>query len=91
MINKFNFYEIVSVVSKSEKLHDHYGKEGTILGMAENDDGTWGYAVFFGDITCDIEENALISTGKFSNRESFYSDENIVKVIVDDTGKGTLK
>jgi hypothetical protein len=91
MKNKFDFYEIVNINSENNELSKIHGKEGVVLGMAENDDGAWSYAVSINNGYCwSIEEEYLVSTGKFSSRDQFYSGET-VKIIVNDKGEGEIK
>ena len=83
---KYKFYEIVRIITG-----ENTGKEGAIMGMAQDDDGLWGYAVhvYEDSIVWDYLETDLESTGKMDKRESFYSGETI-KVYVDpETGEGT--
>ena len=90
MGNKFDFYEIVKVVSSEKIYSDIYGFEGVVLGMSKNDDGFWGYAVFVNNDTWSLDEKALSATGRFSSRENFYSDKDTVKVVVDQSGKDSI-
>jgi len=91
MSNIFNFYEIVKIISNDETYPEIIGKKGVILGMSQNDDNTWGYAIFIDDITWSVDEKNLKSTGKFSSRDQFYNNENRVKIIVDEHGEGKIK
>lgn len=95
MKNRFQFYEVVVVVdNNNESLQALIGREGTILGMAQEEESEeWGYVVSIESIgeTWDIAERYLESTGKFRKRSDFYSGES-VKVKVDPkTGEGSLK
>lgn len=92
MSNRFNFYEIVKVVSTRRSLTEINGREGVVLGMAQNDDGSWGYAISVDDVGWSIHEDNLVFTGKFSTRDQFYSDsdEDRVRVIVDESGEGRI-
>lgn len=93
MDNKFDFYEIVEVISSEKKHSEINGFEGIILGMAQNNDGSWGYTVDIKDDGWDIDEKYLVSTGKFSSRDQFYSDsdEDKIGIIVDKNGEGKIK
>lgn len=91
--NKFDFYEVVKVVSNKPNLQEINGKEGTIIGMSKNEQtGNWGYAVTIHESEdgWDILECDLRSTGKKRKREEFYTGET-VKVRVDpETGESIL-
>lgn len=86
--SKFNYYEIVKVISRKEDLKEIFNKEGVIVGKAINEDGSWGYAVSFDD-GWDLEENELKSTGKFAKEEDFYTGESL-RVKVSPAGEGSV-
>ena len=88
---RFQFYEIVRVASGNATLATIHGETGAILGMAEHDDGAYGYAVFiYRDQICwSIDEEDLEATGRFSSREAFY-DGTSVRVRVDEHGRGWI-
>ena len=90
MKNKFNFYEVIKILDLDKDLKEIHGLEGTVLGMSQDDDGAWGYAVSVKNECWDISETNMVSTGKFSKREDFYPGDT-VKVIVNEKGKGELK
>lgn len=94
MKNKFQFYEVVEVIdNNAASLKNIIGEEGTILGMAEDENShQWSYGVSMtstGTVRC-IDERYLQSKGKFKNRSDFYSGESI-KINTDPhTGRGML-
>ena len=85
---KFTFYEIVRVISYTRP-----GSEGAVLGMAQNDDGLWYYAIALYDdsnLVWNFREDELEPTGRHDRRESFY-DEASIRVRVDpETGEGWI-
>ncbi|ETX06705.1 Imm31 family immunity protein [Candidatus Entotheonella palauensis] len=89
---KFQFYEVVKVVSAKPELSEISGLTGVIMGMSENEDGHFGYAVSIFDVDegwCAMEED-LISMGTYMRREDFY-DGSSVRVRVDpETGEGHI-
>lgn len=89
---RFQFYETVRVASDDPELAEIRGERGAILGMSEHDDGTFGYAVFiFRDEMCwDLAESELEATGVFGRREDFYDDPSVVRVRVDEQGRGWI-
>ena len=91
MKNKFDFYEIVKVVSTNPELSEINGKIGTITGMAEQDE-LWFYSVSFEDLESGwcADEVDLVSTHRFGKEEDFYTRES-VKVLVSPDGKGRFK
>lgn len=94
MSAKFTFYEVVEVKPERPALNEIAGLTGAILGMVENDDGNWVYAVHILDTdeSWDIREAELVSTGKVMNRSDFYDESDSVGVEVDYvTGEGKLK
>ena len=91
-MNKFDFFEIVKVNSKYTRDTGIVGLEGTVLGMAENDDGVWGYAVHLDKFNrlWDFMEWQLEPTGRKDDPKKFY-DGTSIKVKVDPkTGKGSI-
>jgi hypothetical protein len=94
MSAKFSFYEVVEVRPERPALNEIAGLTGAILGMVENDDGNWVYAVHILDTdeSWDIRESELVSTGKVMSRSDFYDENDSVGVEVDPiTGEGKLK
>src|SRR4051794_21777343 len=89
---RFQFYEIVKTKLDPALPKEVIGLEGAILGMAEETDGIWGYAVhiYALDALYDIREPFLEPTGRSSSREEFY-DGSVLKVLVDpETGEGKI-
>ena len=76
MKTRFHWYERVTVASNDSAKTTVNGKLGSILGMAQGDNGAWSYAVFIYDDrqvwTC--SDGELVSTGEFDQRESFFDD-----------------
>ena len=95
MSNRFQFYEVVVVAeSDDNNLRSVIGEEGTILGMAQDDESKcWSYSVSMASTgkVWNFDEWQLEPTGKHQDRLDFYSGE-AVKVQVDPkTGKGSVK
>mgnify|MGYP002713067735 CR=1 FL=1 len=90
--SKFDFYEIVIVNTNNPKKSKLNGEKGAILGITENKDHLFFYAVhlYQDSITYSFDENELEKTGEFDCRESFYSG-NSVTVIVNEKGEGNFK
>ncbi len=91
--SKFQFYEIVKIQSQQPNTAEIHGVEGAITGMAENDDGVWGYSVHIYSIddTWYILEDELEPTGKMDRHETFHSGESIIVEVDPDTGEGRIK
>ena len=89
-MSKFKYYEIVRIVSNDVDLSEIKESTGIILGMAQDDDGVWGYTVGFDEEAWDLDEDELESTGKFSDRSAIYSGETI-RVTVNEKGEGKIK
>lgn len=90
--NKFNFYDIVKIVSEKSSLKKVNNNFGIIRGMSQNEEtGEWGYGVLVcndENLAWDILESDLQSTGKKANSDT-YNFGKIVKVSVDpETNKG---
>lgn len=92
MKNKFKYNELVKIVSSNPLHKDLRNTLGTINGMSQGDDGSWGYTVFleFNQENWCFEENELESTGKFVSSDHNMAGESI-KVIVNPDGSGGLK
>lgn len=88
--NKFNFYEIVQIVSADLELSEINSKEGAIVGMAQNDDGSWGYAVSVADECWCISENDLVSLNRYAKEEDLYPEESIRTPITPDHSKNKV-
>jgi hypothetical protein len=75
---KFAFYEVVRVLD-SVPAKELAGRIGTIMGIAEEEDGYGvGYAVNFQELlTWDVDEEYLVPMGRFMRREDSYSGESI--------------
>lgn len=86
---KFQFYEIVRVVSRNDELTEIQGQRGAILGMSEDVDNTVRYGVFiFRDEICwNLDEDDLEAADECARREDFY-DGTSIHVQVDEEGRG---
>lgn len=93
MKSKYQFYEIVRIVSKKDSKSHVFGLEGAILGMAKNKEGMWGYAVYLysKNETWDCLEDEIESTGKIDKDKSFYLGKHINIEVNPKTGEGGLK
>ena len=91
MESKFNFFERVKIYPKSKNAAHLYDTSGTVLGKAQNEDKSWGYAVSCDKDTdgWDFSENELESLGTFAKREDYYSGESI-RVGVTKEGEGYI-
>ena len=76
---KFSFYEVVKVVSVGTSLKGVSGKLGSVLGIAENDGGSWVYTVHIFDLgeSWFAEEKELVSMGTHMKRDDFFSGDSI--------------
>ncbi|MFP3943069.1 MAG: Imm31 family immunity protein [Alphaproteobacteria bacterium] len=90
---KFDFYEVVTVCSQNSELTEINGMSGVVLGMEQEDDGSWHYAVDIPELEdgWSIGESDLIPTGKRMKREDLYSDALIRVEVARDTGVGRPK
>ncbi len=89
----YKFYEVVMIVSNKPSLAEINGEEAAIMGMAENDDGQWCYAVNIlnSDDGWDVMESDLQSTGRMMSREDFYDGESVTVEVDSITGEGKFK
>ena len=76
---QFDFYEKVRVTSGNSELAEINGMLSAVLGRAQNDDGSWGYAIHVYDrpTTYSVAESDLTSTGEHAQRSDFYSGDSI--------------
>ena len=77
MKSRFNFYEIVMVKETVLTIKNGInGLKGAVLGMAEDEDGKWFYAVnIYGkDEGWDLPEECLESTGNLHQGKSFMTE-----------------
>jgi hypothetical protein len=91
MKNKYQFFEIVRVTPK-HKRKQFAGKEGAILGMAQNDQGQWEYSITFTGTgeNYGFYEDELEPTGKMDKRESFYDGSSVTVKVDPKTGEGYI-
>ena len=89
----YKFYEVVKIVSGRPNLAEINGEEAAILGMAENDDGQWCYAVHIlgSEEGWDIMESELQPTGCMMSREDFYDGDSVTVEVDLLTGEGKFK
>lgn len=95
MKNRFQFYEVVAVVASDESsIESAIGEEGTILGMAQDEESQrWSYSVTIASTgkVWTFDERQLESTGRYQNRSDLYSNETVRGRVDPDTGKGSIK
>lgn len=94
MSSKFDFYEIVTVITDKPSCSQINGEMGVVMGKAQDEDtGEWSYGVsIYSDegLLWRVDEKDIYSTGKKANPTDFYTGETI-KVRVDPkTGEGTV-
>lgn len=90
----FQYYEEVRI-KNSPRYPQLVGKVGVVLGMAQDEQGHWSYAVAISTThetwrTWSMLETQLQSTGKMMNHSDFY-DGTKITVIVNEFGEGKLK
>jgi Immunity protein 31 len=88
---KYQFYEVVRI-SKQVKHQHLVGLEGAVLGMSQNEQGQWGYAVTLYETgQCwDLSEEDLEPTGRMDKRETFYDGTSIIVTVDPQTGEGRI-
>ncbi|MCS4433148.1 Imm31 family immunity protein [Aquiflexum gelatinilyticum] len=94
MKSRFNFYEIVKVKETIfTSNHGISGLKGAVLGMAEDENHKWGYAVHIYNLdeVWDLPEECLESTGEFTSREEFYDGSYIHVKVNSNIGKGEIE
>lgn len=92
MESKFEFYEIVRVVSSSPELAPIQGDECAVLGKARGEDGKWYYTlhVYRLEESWSVGETEVEATGRMDERESFYDDTSVKVKVDENTGEGTF-
>lgn len=82
------YFEKVQILSSDEnpELVGHFGY---ILGISEENDIVFSYAIYFDEFSDIIAFNTedVQGTGEIASRENFYSGHSI-KVRVDEEGRG---
>lgn len=80
-MSKFAFYEVVEIHPERPALREIEGLRGVVLGMVENDQGSWIYAIHIlsSEESWDVCESEMVSIGEFMTREDFY-DGGAIKV-----------
>ena len=93
MNSKFSFYEVVQIKAGRPALQAIDGATGAVLGMAQNDDGSWVYSVHILDQeeSWSVNESELLATGRFMKREDFYGGEALFVEVDAETGEGRAK
>ncbi len=76
---KFAFYEKVRIETTNPNIAELGGLLAAVLGRAQNDDGSWGYAIHvYERPTCySVSESDLVATGEHAKREDFYSGDSM--------------
>lgn len=89
---KFQFYEVVRVLSNSPELAEIHGETGAILGISEHGEPEYEYGVFIDRDDCvwSVSESNLESTGVIRQRADFYDDNISIRVQVDEQGRSTI-
>lgn len=89
---KFQFYEVVRVISDDPELAEIHGETGAILGLSEHGDPEYEYGVFIDrdEVVWSVSESALEATGIVKQRADFYDDNLSIRVQVDEQGHGTI-
>lgn len=95
MGSKFDFYEIVKVVSDNPNIKVINGLEGVIVGK-EYDEGTsrWSYGVKISaenGLVWRIYEEELSSLGKIADAKELYTSKTIRVAMDPITREGTIK
>jgi len=90
---QFDFYDVVRINSGRKALAEINGQNGSILGMAENDQGQWTYSVHMLETeeSWSVMENELVATGDKMKRDDFYNGASVRVEVDKNTGKGILK
>jgi len=93
MQNKLDFFEVVTVCTDRPALAGVNGLEGAILGMAEEDDGSWSYGVYLLDKeeVWDFMADEVKPAGRKMKREDFYDGTSVTVTVDPETGEGALK
>lgn len=91
---KFDFYEIVRIkkdISLPQKL---YGKEGTVLGKVQDNNGIWYYSVSMPideNLCWDFKESQLEKTGKHQKRSDYYNGDSMKVKVDPETDEGYIE
>lgn len=92
MLSKFEFYEVIKIVSDCKHYQEVNDFEAVVLGMSENESGDWGCSVqvIESEESWSLSESELISTGKKLTRSDLY-DGSSVRVAVDpESSEGSI-
>jgi hypothetical protein len=93
MKSKFDYYEIVKIKETVLTIKNRIkGLKGAVLGMAEDENHKWGYAIHIYNLDeCwDLPEECLESMGEFTSREEFYDGTSIHVKVDTKTGEGKV-
>lgn len=92
MNSLFKFYEVVKIGSKRDELKNLNGLEGTVLGMAKDENGNWSYSVHVDDIDVSyhLMEDEIVRTGRIRKKEDFYDGDSIRVRVNSVTGEGEV-
>lgn len=94
MINKYDFYDIVRIISDNPNHSEINGKLGVVRGMAQNEvtqEWSYGVSILESDGTiCRVYEKHLQHTGKKADPKDFQIGVSI-KIQVDrESGEGHI-
>lgn len=92
MNSSYRFYEVVKIRSKRDEIKNIDGSEGTILGMAKDEEGMWSYSVHIDDIDVSyhLMEHEIVRTGKTRKKEDYYDGDSVRVRVNSVTGEGDI-
>jgi Immunity protein 31 len=84
----FDFYDIVRITHP-----DWIGREGVVLGRAQNERGEWSYSlqVYGHESSVHFRETDLEATGRRDQAETFRSRESVAVLVDPVSGEGRLR
>lgn len=91
-MSRFAFYQEVRVARPAPENAEHLGQVGAIIGRTAEPGEPVGYALSIPgheQVLCCLEAE-LEPTGRQFRREDFYDDSKVIRVRVDDDGRGHL-
>lgn len=90
-MTRFAFYQEVRVARPVAENSDYAGLIGAVIGIgdAPGEPPLYGVAFEGHEQIGSFEEHELDATGRQFRREDFYDDSKVIRVRVDDQGRGT--
>lgn len=93
--SKFDFYDVIKVITDKKHLQEINGSLGAVMGMSQHEEtGEWSYGVSIDNdegLVWTLKAEDMLATGQKRSREDYYSGETVRVSVDPETGEGKLE